>query len=286
MYIHLGRDVIVDESEILLILDFDEMTSDIKGRKTIDYLISKYDLNIPKDHIMPQSVVFVSYENDIDEEYLKEINQRKENKERFLKTLEAERKTEVSEEEFIDDERFLPGGEFYLDEPIVYSRIRGRIPNIEELMAKLTEEELPFLYYLFFYEYSDKRIKFEFKNTFNKKDEFILLSNEEYFFNFGIRKIKKLLPEYSIFEKWKFLIAYISLLYKELGLEKCLESVNEAGLEEALAFGRLYIYGEKVYYDNPTRLSVFVSEHSCNTLIKRIEEGKAYLTDESLQNYI
>ncbi|MBO5453003.1 MAG: hypothetical protein J6A69_03450 [Clostridia bacterium] len=262
MYLHLGRGNVVRIEDIIAITDFERLTSFKKGQDYIDSFIEKGYIENPEEQFFPQSCVFVLKGID-DEEEIKE-------------SLE---KINVT-----DDERFLKGGEFYLSDEELFEEesTKGR-GNYERIIGKISESEINRV---------DLLVEQRFpgiKSHFNLYDAIYIETGEtieELFFDsefFGgatLEEIEKILPEYNLYEKCRMVEAFRVHTTVEYGEEEAKAIEEREGISYVLGFGKIFLYGKKVYYPKKTRLYIYVSEFTPHTLYKRIKE------EENLGYYV
>lgn len=274
MFVHLGRGIVVDDKDILAIVDFEKLTSFKRGQDFLEEFIKREDIDNPEGQFFPQSCVFVLKENEIDEEFLDKQEAIQDNIEYYKE------KSGTRGYVFEEDERFLPGGEFYLDEDVVYTKVKGKVPGIQEKIKRLAKFKFPGFYFEFFstMEYEDGDI---IKHRFHPgEDERLFTDDKNLFFGFPIEKVNSILPEYNIFEKWKFALAYFIVNAEEYGDKEAIKIIRTEGIEHAIGFGRIYTYGEKIYYKEKDRLYIYVSEFTPQTLLKRIKEAQGMIFNE------
>ena len=80
------------------------------------------------------------------------------------------------------------------------------------------------------------------------------------------------------------MIAFKLKTIKDYGEEYLKYIIKKEGIEYALGFGKLYLYGKKIYYPEKTRLYIYISEYTVSTLYRRIKEEQIdYYVDKEYQ---
>lgn len=294
MYLHLGRGNVVRIEDILAITDFERLTSFKKGQDYIDSFIEREDIENPKDQLFPQSCVFVlkGIDEDIPEEKSEQellrdfvfpadlrdftVAERAtlEFKRKRSEKIKAEIKRKAEEynlEKYKNDDKFKEGGEFYIPGDEDFEDINNN-RNYERIVGKISKEEEDEVNLICDTLFPNMRYRYNFTEYYKSDETDISYFDSKFFNGASKEKIASILPEYNLYEKCRMVTAFRVHTRNEIG-ENALKDIEEReDISYILGFGKLYLYGKKIYYPENTRLYIYVSEYTPLTLYKRIKE--------------